>query len=92
MGFRAQGTVVAVEFGQYTDKQTGEIVQVFDAFIAADDPKYAADRYSGMAADAPKVGDFVDVPVRIVTGVTNGRGWQIIRQIAERRASGLKAS
>lgn len=88
MAFRAVGQVVAVELGFYPDRQTGERVDVFDAWIASADPRYAADKISGPAIQAPKVGDHIDVPVRIISGTTAaGRSYQIIRQIPETPAA-----
>jgi hypothetical protein len=93
MGFRAVGQVVAVEVGFYPDKRTGERIDVFDAWIAATDPRFAADKISGPAHDAPEVGDYVDVPVRIISGATAaGNPYLIVRQIPEPPAALGKAS
>lgn len=87
MGFRAVGRVVAVEPGQYPDKNTGEIVQVFDAWLESADPRYAADKYSGPRELMPKIGEHVNVPVRLISGTSKGRGWLIVTQVRESDAA-----
>lgn len=92
MGFRAVGKVVAVEQGSYPDKNTGEIINVFDAWLESGDPRFAADKFSGPLASMPKVGDYIDVPIRLISGTTSrGRGYLIIRQV-EDKAHGLKSA
>ncbi|MGV1037949.1 MAG: hypothetical protein ACOYD0_13125 [Candidatus Nanopelagicales bacterium] len=53
------GTVVQVEDKTFTSKETGEIVATFDAYLAASDPRYGADRISGPADLKPAVGERV---------------------------------
>lgn len=49
------GKVVSVEERSYTDRN-GVTQHGFDAYMAADDPKYAPDRISGPMDLMPKVG------------------------------------
>lgn len=52
------GRVVHVEDKAFTNND-GDVRQVFDAFLKASDPRYAADRISGPADLAPVVGEDV---------------------------------
>lgn len=58
MRVQVTGTVVEVERRSWTDGD-GNVVESFDAFLAADNPRYGADRISGPASITPQVGDVV---------------------------------
>lgn len=63
------GKVVDVEVRTFVDAN-GQARESFDAFLAADNPRYGADRISGPAELAPAVGQ--DVRYRASVRARNG--------------------
>lgn len=58
MRVKIEGTVVEVEKRSWKSPE-GNTVEAFDAFIAAENPRYGADRISGPVALMPTPGESV---------------------------------
>lgn len=76
------GKVVEVEMQDYVSKD-GSKQKNFQAFLAGDNPRYGADRISGVADIAPKVGDVVSYNC-IITARSGSRGpWLSVYAISK---------